>query len=141
MRLYLLNGDMHLIGWPKRRSFALSPQYRLLAIVSDTCAAALSDPLPVSSFWHVQVRFSVCTTLGLAPALTRMVIARFHALRRDWRQPHCAPPSDCAGHAHARQLLWARTRASQPSGRTPAIDFVRLIVRYPPARLPTQSTS
>jgi hypothetical protein len=115
--------------------------FATVSLVSDTCAAALSNPLPVSSFWHLQVRFSVCTTLGLAPALTRMVIARSHAQRRDWRQPRCAKPSNCAAHAHARQLLWARTRASQPSGRTPEIDFVRLIVRYPPARLPTQSTS
>ena len=54
--------------------------------------------------------------------------------------PAAPAASNCAGHAHARQLHWARTRASQPSGRTPAIDVVRLITRYPPARLPTQST-
>ena len=35
----------------------------------------------------------------------------------------------------------ACTRASQPCGRTPAIDVARLIARYPPARLPTQTTS
>jgi hypothetical protein len=51
------------------------------------------------------------------------------------------PPSNCAGHAHAKQLQWARKRASQPSGRTPAIDVARLIAGYPPARLPTQTTS
>eukprot|EP00900_Chrysochromulina_parva_P027757 jgi/Chrpa1/9615/Chrysochromulina_OHIO_Genome00018329-RA len=50
-------------------------------------------------------------------------------------------PSPAAPEPSAKQLRWARTRASQPSGRTPAIDVVRLIARYPPARLPTQSTS
>ena len=42
--------------------------------------------------------------------------------------------------AHTKQLRWARKRASQPSGRTPAIDVARLIARHLPAPLPTQTT-
>jgi hypothetical protein len=98
---------MHLFGLPKRRSFGRSFQahspLRIVSLVSDTCAAALSDPLPVSNFWRVQFRFPSAPPLAWPQALTRMVIAR-----RDWRQPRSATPSNCAGHAHARQLHWAR---------------------------------
>ena len=47
-------------------------------------------------------------------------------------------PRNCAGHASAKQLRWARAHAaSQPSGRTPAIDISRDSLRAtrPPASL------
>ena len=67
-----------------------------------------------------------------------MLIARSHAQHRDWPQPRNDwpqrrdwrhPPSNCAGHAHAKKLRCGRaqTRVSQPYGRTPAIDVARLI--------------
>ena len=52
-----------------------------------------------------------------------MIIARSHAQRRDWRQPRSARAISAkqlrSALAHAKQLRWARKRASQPSGRTP----------------------
>ena len=56
--------------------------------------------------------------------------------------PAAPAPSNCAEHARAQQVRLARTRASQPSGRTPAIDIARLIARfYPRACLSTQISS
>jgi len=53
--------------------------------------------------------------------------------------PAAPAPSNCAaGHARAEQLRWARAHAaSQPSGRTPAIDISRDSLRAtrPPASL------
>ena len=43
--------------------------------------------------------------------------------------------------AERATALGADARAIQCSGRPPAIDIARLIVCYPPARLPTQTTS
>ena len=73
-------------------------------------------------------------------ALTRMLIARSHAQRRDWSQPRAAPTPSAQqlrwARPHQATGLWARTRARrQPSGRTPAIDVARLIARHPPAFL------
>jgi hypothetical protein len=69
-----------------------------------------------------------------------MIIARSHAQGSDWPQPRSTraihPPSNFAGHAHTKRLQRARKRASQPSGRTPAIDVARLIALVP-ARLPS----
>ena len=75
--------------------------------------AALSDPLPISSFWRVQFRFShPAPPLAWPQALTRMVIARYHAQRRDWRHSPAAPrqatalgmptPGNCTRRARAR---------------------------------------
>jgi hypothetical protein len=70
-----------------------------------------------------------------------MIIARPVAQRREWPSPAAPAPSAKQLEqlwARPRQAtaLWARTHASQPSGRTPAIDVARLIARVP-ARLPS----
>ena len=69
-----------------------------------------------------------------------MIIARSHAQRHAARA-RVAPPLQRPRHAvelgRAKQLRWARTRAIQSSGRTPAIDIARLssCATRPPAFL------
>jgi len=69
-----------------------------------------------------------------------MIIARSRAQRHAARA-RVAPPLQRPRHAialgRAKQLRWARTRASQSSGRTPAIDIARLssCATRPPAFL------
>ena len=91
---------------------------------------AADGPLPVASFWHL---FRLHYPWPGPRALTRAP------------SPNAvigpSPATPAPSVRHAKQLRWARTRASQPSARTPAIDVARLIAGYPPARLPTQTTS
>jgi len=93
-----------------------------------------------SACLRARAKVSVCTNVGLTPSAdTRTIIVHSHAQHRAAR---ARAPRNCVGHARAKQLRWARAHAaSQPSGRTPAIDIARLIARYPPACLTTQSTS
>ena len=106
-------------------------------------------PSALPALLLARAKASVRATVGLAlawpHALTRTIIARSHAQRRAaraWRQPRSAGAEQLrCGHTSAKQLRWPRTRASQSSGRTPTIDIARLIARYPPACLPTQTTS
>jgi hypothetical protein len=89
-----------------------------------------AGPLPVASFWHL---FRLHYPWPGPRALTRAPLPNAVI------GPSPATPAPSV--RHAKQLRWARTRASQPSARTPAIDVARLIAGYPPARLPTQTTS
>jgi len=91
-------------------------------------------------------KVSVCTTVGLTLSADahdhRALQCQALCRARAGASPAAHAPRNCAGHARAKQLRWARAHAaSQPSGRTPAIDIARLIARYPPACLPTQTTS
>ena len=93
----------------------------------------------------VAQRYPSAQPLAWPRALTHG-LARSHAQRRAararaWRQPRCARVTQLRWARPRQALRWARTRASQSSGRTPAIDIVPLIARYPPACLPTQTTS
>jgi hypothetical protein len=93
-----------------------------------------------------RAKVSVCTTVGLGPERRRVRSSRAPmpsaVPRARGASPAAPAPSDCAaGHALAELLRWARTRASQHSGRTPAIDIARLIARYPPTCFPTQISS
>ena len=76
-------------------------------------------------------KVSVCTTLAWPRALTRTIIARYHAQHRAARARGASPaapaPSNCAGHAHAQQLrlnfAWrARARANPVAARRRSIS-------------------
>jgi len=64
---------------PKREKLWLAPHLiTARQSVRGDCACALSDPLPVPSFWRV-LGFSSALSSAWLRALTRMIIARSHA--------------------------------------------------------------
>jgi len=108
---------------------------------ANTRVAARSN----NAFQAFAQRYPSAQPLAWPRALTHG-LARSHAQRRAararaWRQPRSARVTQLRWARPRQALRWARTRASQPSGRTPAIDIAPLIARYPPACLPTQTTS
>ena len=107
-------------SYPHERRFAFGPS------ACPSCSRAQRYPSALPLAWP--------------RALTRTIIARSYAQHRAARARGASPaahaPRNRAWHARDKQHRWARTRASQSSGRTPATDIVRLIARYPPASLP-----
>ena len=66
-----------------------------------------------------RAKVSVCTTVGLAPSAdTRTIIVHSHAQHRAARargaSPAATAPRNCAGHARAKQLRWARRARANP---------------------------